>query len=245
MKALEHLQEVDFKIDHLIKRKTSLPDSVRLLNESFQKMQLTTDTKKNAFTEVEKLIRQTEAAIELNNDRLTRAHTKLETVHNSQEFQAANKEIDQLKKLNTTLDEQLKKNKQDLELLNQEINQIDTDFLKLKTDRETQMTVVSSESAQLDAEIATLTQEREKFLPSIEVRISRQYDRVRGARGGMGCVHAVGGRCSGCNMMLPPQLFNEVYRANDLQQCPSCHRILLIPSVSGEASSQAEAKTGT
>ena len=54
--------------------------------------------------EVEKVQRQTQAALDLNKDRLARANTKLESVQNSQEFQAANKEIDQLQLMPQSFD---------------------------------------------------------------------------------------------------------------------------------------------
>lgn len=234
MKSLEHLQELDLKIDSLKKKKAALPTSLKTLDDQFNKVRLSLEAKKNAIAEIEKAQRQTEAAMELNRDRLTRANSKLESVANSQEFQAANREIDQLKKLNGSLEEQLKKAKADLEAGGKDIDALNGDFSKVQEARSAQAGVVEKETGQIDSEIQVLMAERGKYTGQINLRTLALYDRVRVARGGVGFVPAVGGRCSGCNMMVPPQLFNQVQKAAEVHSCPSCHRILFVPQAASQ-----------
>lgn len=244
LKALEHLQELDLKIENLKKRKAALPAALKSLDDSFRKIRTTVETRKSALGEIEKVQKQTQAALELNKDRLARANSKLETVQNSQEFQAANKEIDQLKKLNTTLEEQLKKSKLDTDSGNKDLETLGAELEKVKAELDAQTATVNTQVGELDGEISNLLQERGKYTPTIERRILSQYDRVRGARAGVGFVPAIGGRCSGCNMMVPPQLFNEVQKATAVHSCPSCHRILFVPA-SGQPSQGAPQATSS
>jgi len=71
LKSLEHLQELDLNIDSLRKKKAALPGAMKSAEDSYQKARATLDARKNAVAEIEKLKRQTQAAIELNNDRVT------------------------------------------------------------------------------------------------------------------------------------------------------------------------------
>jgi uncharacterized protein len=32
--------------------------------------------------------------------------------------------------------------------------------------------------------------------------------------------------CNGCNVNLPPQLYNELQRSDTLRYCPNCQRII-------------------
>lgn len=233
IKVLEHLQELDLKIDQIRKKKATFPAALRTLEESRNKARGAVEARKSSIAEIEKIQRQTQAAMDLNKDRLTRANSKLESVQNSQEFQAASKEIEQLRKLNLSLEEQIKKSNQELEAGNQDLNNLDSQFQKSEEEWTSQSQQVAGESQKLDAEIAALVESRSPYTSQVEKRILAQYDRIRVARGGLGLVPAVGGRCSGCNIMLPPQLFNEVQRASSLHLCPSCHRILFVP-VRGE-----------
>jgi predicted nucleic acid-binding Zn-ribbon protein len=182
------------------------------------------------ISEIEKMNRQTQAALDLNRDRLSRSTTKLESVHNTQEFQAANKEIDQLKKLNETLEAQAKKSTADMEIVQKEVQSLDEQIQKLQTERDSKAAVLSGKETQFKADIAELSSERLKYSSQIEAKILAQYNRIRPARGGIGIVPAVGGRCKGCNMMVPPQLYNEIHRGTTLHSCPSCHRLLFVPT---------------
>ena len=229
LKNLEHLQELDLKIDSIKKDQSSLPSGLKSMDDSLSKLRHKLELKKNQASETDKIHRQARAALELNQDRLTRSNSKLEGVQNSQEFQAASKEIEQLKKLNLTLEEQDKKALADLEVFQKEVQIITAEFDKIQGERNDKAGVVSGKENQLKTDIFGLLSEREKFSCNVEPRILAQYDRVRGARGGLGIVPALGGRCKGCNMMVPPQLYNEVVRGSTLHACPSCHRILFVP----------------
>lgn len=229
LKNLEHLQELDIKIDSLRKDKSTLPGGLRTVDESLVKLKSAVESKKNLLSEIEKVQRQSQAALDLNQDRLTRSSSKLEAVQNSQEFQAANKEIEQLKKLNLTLEEQGKKSNREIELLGKEVGTLHEQMKVLQQDRDAQVTVLSGQENQFKTDIDSLLAERSKYSSRVEPRILAQYEKVRGARGGIGIVPALGGRCKGCNMMVPPQLYNEVQRGTTLHSCPSCHRILFIP----------------
>lgn len=229
LKALENLQELDLKIDALRKKNADIPAALRALDETLEKARLSFEAKLQSVEEIEKVQRQTQAAVELNRDRLTRANGKLESVGNSQEFQAANKEIDQLKKMSANLEEQLKKVAQDIEAGNQEAAQLKETYEKLKAERDGQASTLQTQGGQLDSEIAALTSQREQFTKQIERRILAQYERIRPARGGVGIAPAMAGRCQACNMVLPPQQYNEVQRSTAVQQCSSCFRILFAP----------------
>ena len=45
-------------------------------------------------------------------------------------------------------------------------------------------------------------------------------------RGGLAVVEIRGGTCQGCRMHVPPQLFNQIQRNEQVILCPSCQRML-------------------
>lgn len=230
LKALEHLQELDLKIDQIKKKQAALPVTLKTLDEGFQRANRLVGVRKQSIEDAQKLQRQTEAAMELNRDRLARANAKLEGVHNSQEFTAANKEIDQLKKLNSSLEEQMKKFKSDLDEHEKQLGNLGGDFDKAKQEHDAQSNLMETESRQLQKEIDAFLAERAPHAAKVERSVLGRYDRTRGARAGIGLAPAHSGRCGVCNMILPPQLYNQVQRANEVQECPSCHRLLFAPT---------------
>ncbi len=229
LKSLENLQELDLKIDSLKKYENALPAGLKTVDDSLLKLRQSLDAKKQQMEEIEKAHKQARSALDLNQDRLVRSNSKLEQVHNAQEFQAATKEIEQLKKLSSGLEEQDQKFLQELESLKKEVELITQEVEKIQTERESQASVVLGQVHQYKTDIDSLLAERAQFCSQVDQKILVQYDRVRGARGGIGIVPAVAGRCKGCNMMVPAQLYNEVQRALTLHSCPSCHRLLFVP----------------
>lgn len=246
-KALEQLQELDLKIDRLRKSKSLLPAALKGLDESVSKINTTYEAEKNAAAEIEKSLKHTRAALELNQDRIARANTKLEAVQNTQEFQAATKEIEQLKKLNGTLEEQAKKLDSDVSEANKKLAALESELEKNRSERASQAGSLSEQGTKLSADISALISERARYVQRIEPRLLTQYDRIRSARGGLGIAPTVSGRCTGCNMVVPPQLYNQVQRCDAVQFCPSCHRIIFVPvpNVAGnQATGQPESQNG-
>jgi predicted nucleic acid-binding Zn-ribbon protein len=245
LKNLEHLQELDLKIDSLKKGQNSLPAGLKVVDESLSKVKAALELKKNQALELDKVQRQTKAALDLNQDRLSRSNAKLEAVHNSQEFQAATKEIEQLKKLSGSLEEQNKKSGLEIEGMTREVAILTDQLNQLEGQRNAQATVLTGQDNQFKTDISSLMSERLKFSSKVEARILAQYDRIRMARGGIGIVPAVGGRCKGCNMMVPPQLYNEIHRGITLHSCPSCNRLLYLPSTFSDKKDEVQEKSAS
>lgn len=229
LNALESLQGIDLKIDALKKKRDALPASRKALEDALNKARLALDAKTGAITEFEKLDRQAQAAMDLNKDRVSRSNSKLEKVGNTQEFQAASRELEQLRKQALQLEEQIKKGRVEIESAQKDAGRLDEELAKVRSAHEAQAAELNSQLGKLESQISELMAERGKFTGGVEPRILAQYDRVRGARGGIGIVQASGGRCSGCNMMVPPQLYNEIQKGSQIHQCPSCHRFLFVP----------------
>jgi predicted nucleic acid-binding Zn-ribbon protein len=241
LKALENLQEIDLKVDSLKKSKASLPGVLKSLDDQLAKLKTSIDLKQRIRDDLEKNLKQNQAALDINRDRQTRANAKLAAVSNSHEFQAASKEIEQLKKLSGTIEDQSKRATTDGEAMGKDIIDLNAQYEKLKTERDAQATQLEAQGSKFDTEMSSLAGERKQFTSKVDPRTLTQYDRVRGARAGLGIAPAIGGRCKGCNIMVPPQLFNEIQRCNQLHQCPSCHRILYVSAPSPTAQAAAGA----
>jgi len=56
--------------------------------------------------------------------------------------------------------------------------------------------------------------------------LHRRYRMIFERRGGVAVVAVRDGICQGCHMNVPPQLFNQVLRNEQVLLCPSCQRIM-------------------
>lgn len=240
LKNLEQLQELDLKIDSIRKNQSSLPVSLKQLDEALAKFQIEIESRKTQMSEIDKARRQAQAALDMNRERLERSNAKLEALHKPQEFQAANKEIEQLKKLGLSLEEQSKRSLEESNLVQAELKNLVDQSEVVKKEREAKVESLSGEGHKYQVDLDVLLANRTQYVSKVEARILAQYNRVRAARGGLGIVPAVGGRCKGCNMVVPPQLYNEVQRGVVLHACPSCNRIIFVPPTSSASPSLGE-----
>ncbi len=229
LKNLAQVQDLDLQIDALQKKSQSLPANLKSLDQASHRLALSLVGLEQKKEEWLKAKRQSQAALDLNQDRMSRANAKLEGVQNSQEFQSANKEIEQLKKLNLSLEEQAKKAQEEVDLLQEKLSVMTAERETIVQERASQLGVLSGQEQKFNSDIDSLQVGRKTILGGIELRILKQYEKVRAARSGIGIVPALQGRCQGCNMMVPPQQFNEIKKGVILHSCPSCHRFLFIP----------------
>jgi hypothetical protein len=55
--------------------------------------------------------------------------------------------------------------------------------------------------------------------------VLKRYGAIR-MRRGLAVVAVRSGTCTGCNMNMPPQLYNTLQRGTSLETCPYCHRMI-------------------
>lgn len=239
LKTLEMLQELDLRMDRLRSDCNSLPAALKQRDDALGLLKRQTEAKRVAIADVEKAQKQTLAAIDMNEDRLKRSTARLEGVQNTQEYQAITKEIDQLRKFVGTLQEQKERAASQLTALGAELTALEEKTAAQQAERDAEASKIGEQSGKLEGDLSSLTAERKQMTDKVDRRILSKYDRVRGARAGLGFVPVVSGRCKGCNMMVPPQLFNQIVRANALYACPSCHRLLYLPGSQPQVSATA------
>ncbi|MGE4108827.1 MAG: zinc ribbon domain-containing protein [Bacteriovoracia bacterium] len=228
LKALEQLQEIDLKIDQLQAKKTSLPAQLKVLENTLALSKKTLEKKTFDLREVEKQLKQTRAAMQLNQERMDRAGSRIADVNNTKEFGAANKEVDQLTKLNAELDTQRQKIEADLATAQKGVDDATASHDELQKKWEAESATVTGQVSGLDGDIGKLMGDRKQFTPGIRSDILSRYDRVRKAKNGMGIAPAIAGRCKGCNMMINPQMYNEMHKGLEVHACHTCHRILYL-----------------
>ena len=83
------------------------------------------------------------------------------------------------------------------------------------------------------AQIAQLRAERGETAKKLPADTLNTYERIRKKWNGLAIAEATGGRCAACQIMLRPQYFQDLKKAERLMTCESCGRILIYnPPVS-------------
>jgi hypothetical protein len=100
------------------------------------------------------------------------------------------------------------------------------DFEQYRGGYEAERKKIDEELASIDGELVGQKKKFEALVPGLQPDVRRRYEMIKGRRNGVAVVSARSAVCSGCNMNLPPQLYNELQRSEELIYCPNCNRII-------------------
>ena len=224
--ALESLQEIDLKLERL--KKSTLESSQHLdgIHLEIKTLQLQTDRLSEEKRKDEQLERETRGQLELNGVTLEKSKQKEVSIENQFQLDSLKKELEHLEQENLALEGRLesladRRKARDL-LLTSAQEKLSAAQGRLDAARQN-LEGAEKHAAREGQESAA---QRAQFAQKIEARILKHYDRVRTAKGGVGFALAMSGRCLGCNMTIPPQLFNEMMQFKQISTCPSCHRVM-------------------
>jgi uncharacterized protein len=71
----------------------------------------------------------------------------------------------------------------------------------------------------------------------VDANLLRRYEAIRKKKL-PALVGVVAGTCQGCNMNVPPQLYNQLRTSLGTDVCPSCHRIIYAVEALAEPASK-------
>lgn len=220
------LQKIDQDIRTLSTKKQTLPDAARELDRSIETRRDRMAEERIAFESLNKLHKEKELEFKQGQEKLRKARERLQEVKTNREYQAMLMEIETVEQGNGRIEE-------DILVLYDRIDEKKV-FLEVHEKAfEKDRIMYEEERKRIDEEMVSLDgdleEQKEKFdtlLQGLEPDLRRRYEMIKGRLNGIAIVPARKGICSGCNMNIPPQLYNELQRSDQIHYCPNCNRII-------------------
>ena len=181
---------------------------------------------KEQFELGEKRRRELEATIADESDRIKDRQTKLMSIQTNREYQSILKEIEDTKVANSQREEELTLLMEQSELIQKKIEEYTNRCAEQEAQLEADSQRVAEESARLEAEKEQITRTREAQAQRVDSRYLARYEMLRSKRNGLAVTGVTRGVCRGCNMNIPPQMFNQLLKEQDLLTCPTCNRMM-------------------
>ncbi len=228
LKKLVNLQAVDSEIFKLEEELDTLPDSNDALEEQIVE-------KENKIKELKKAIDIQMDEKEKRDEIYKKGEEKLKTItgkqsaiRNKEEYNALLREIDNIKRFNRDLSDEINEISREIEAKTEELNITNEQFSREIEGFKKQIAVNSKRMEELDKTIDKLYDEREKLSKNIRPAVYNKYQRILdNSTNGRAIAIAEHRVCHGCNMTLPPELYNMVLRAVRIEVCPNCQCILI------------------
>ena len=223
--TLEALDAVDAELRRLEETLTEERTTLANLQSELKKLDERLATDRVSLVEMEKTRNELTAEIRQMNTQIERSRDKLGRSRNERESNAAQRELEELRKLQRDREEEISKLQVLSDAAKKTIEETEAQQRKIAAE-------LGGRESETSVQLAEAVRERDKKLverAEITARVQpmtlRRYEQVR-KRKGNAIAKTIDGTCLSCHMRLPPMLFQKLMRGDGFDQCPSCARIL-------------------
>lgn len=225
---LEELQEVDQLIDTHKATQNSLLTELSGINQGVDvsREEVAVLESGLAQLESEKAVLEATHAAELEN--IVRSETNMKEIKTNKEFQAVGREITAARRQVTDLEELLLQKISQIEELAAALAVKKGQLDELVENSAQRVAAKQAEINKIQSDIDTDVERRETVTKGMPASLVKKFTILREQRRGQALAIARDGYCMGCNMHLPPQLYNNLYKYEELLACPHCQRILIL-----------------
>lgn len=156
---------------------------------------------------------------------IEQSREKLNRSRNERENQAAQRELEELRKLVRDREDEMQRIDADTAAVRAQLEATEAEHKAVADELAAKEGDLSSKVSQLDADREAKGGGRDSIVKRIPPMTYRRYEQIRGRRG-TGIAQTTDGTCNKCNMALPPQMYHRLRREPLIEQCPSCNRLI-------------------
>ncbi len=225
LKALAELQKVDLEVASLRKAADVHPRQLAELERELGAARSAIEAERNRVADIEKQKTTLEQNIADEKDKVKKWEARLAEQRSTREYSALAREIDIAKKANQTMAEELVELVKTLAAAREAVKGKEAEFASRQEQLSGRMTELKGKLSQAEGQVKALEGKRSTVAAAVDATLLRRYETVRKKKL-PAMVGVVAGTCQGCNMNVPPQLYNNLRVSLGTDVCPSCHRII-------------------
>ena len=234
LKALIELQAADSRIVEIEREKAHLPEAIEAVRQEV----VTSLAEYEAFSREVALLEERRAAIQRERaeeeERLAHTQERLPHITTQKAYYALLKEVETSERALESLREEGSRIDAELAELHAKLEEVKKGMEGEEALFEQRREEMEAEFAHLDKELEALRKQREKAVAAVAPKALSRYKRIASRRAPLVVVEVRDGRCTGCHIKLPPQLYVDVKRNDRIHLCGQCNRILYYRGEDGE-----------
>jgi predicted nucleic acid-binding Zn-ribbon protein len=225
LKRLEELQRYDAQIQELTNSLNSIPTKLQATQSDLARVEALLATERGQLVETQRYYTEQKSQLQTDETHVAGAKTKLSAAKNSKEYMAAQREIETSRESVQNREAEVAKRVDAIQAKEKLLEDRANDVKALRDSIEKDGEVARARMAEIQAKIDAIKVERNKIATQVRPDVLKRYGAIR-MRRGLAVVSVKNGTCLGCNMNVPPQLYNVLQRGTSLETCPYCNRIV-------------------
>ena len=223
--ALERLAELDAELavveDEFRGQSDNLSDKrqeLKRLEDRFESTRASMGEMERTRNELMTEVRQMSVQMDRSREKLARSRTE-------REVNAAQREIEEMRKLYRDREIEVEKLTGLAEQVRVDMDGAGAERDALVGDLGANEGTITNRLGELEQRLAEKRNQREALIKAVQPALFRRYEMIRKRRGSA-IAWTTDGTCSACHMTINPMMFQQLRRADEFSQCPSCQRIL-------------------
>ncbi len=226
--ALFELQQIDSKIDSINHIKGELPYEVQNLEDEVAGLD---KRAKDIAAEIDTLtkgVKSCKEKIEELKITIAKYTEQQNNVRNNREYESLEKEIEYQNLEIEHCEKMIKEQNAENKVKKKQLEETKSYLSERKLDLDNKRTELDTIDAETAKDITELTARSEKVAITIDERLIKAYNQIRGnMRNGLAVVQVRRDACSGCFNRIPPQRQLDIRMSKKIIICEYCGRILV------------------
>lgn len=223
---LVQLQEIEIETNKIKAALSGVTGKMGGLDSELNDAGQMIEKRKSIIDELKKKYRANESDYQANLSLYNKSQEKLSAVKTNKEYQSILKEIDDIKAKNSRVEEEMLKDLDAIEVAEKEVAGLKKDFLSIEERIKREKKILIDETEQDKTNLAALDEKWGSISKNVSPELMQKFNMVRDLTKGTAIAPVADSICSGCNMNIPPQMYNELQRFDSIKFCPHCQRII-------------------
>jgi uncharacterized protein len=229
IRVLVTLQHLDTESARIASSLKDVSKRLENLDAGLHELEQTIKNQESFASELKKQYRDYESDVKANLERNKKNQEKLRAVKTNKEYQSMLKEIEDIKAKNSSIEDNMLECLDRLDEIEAIIAQKKNEYSELSERIKIEKEHIQQEAGIDKQKLDEINSDRENVMELLDPELFEKYVKVKEQnQGGLAVVPVKDAVCHGCNVNLPPQLYNELFRYDSLKFCPNCQRIIYL-----------------
>jgi len=226
LERLIKLQEIDSKILAINRIIAEFPLKIAEAELPLKESMASIGNVKQKFETLDKRKRDKERALDDIDEKIKKLKARTVDIKTNKEYQALLKEIESIEKDRSATEEEILTIMIETDTVSKQSKSEESKFIGDKEKVEAFKKKLEGEKSEVEKDLIAVKEIRSKIVDAIDKEIHDEYIELLEILNGIAVTEAKEEICQGCNMNIPPQLFVELKKNEEIMHCPQCRRIL-------------------
>jgi len=226
LKALEELQQIDLETNEVRAALEGLPARRTAVEANVLEARRAYDEERARIDGNERERRQLDQLLSMERDKVKKWEGRLGEIKTPREYAALSREIDIAKKANDTQSELIRGLATQAVEIRRGLEAREEALAEREEAAQSETKALEARTAELTEKIRSLDARRADAAKRVDPGLLAKYENIKRRRAGIAVAPVVGMTCRGCHRNIPPQLAIVLQRADSIETCPNCHRII-------------------